>query len=148
MSRVNPINKITDIKLKTFNDIADDAANTIREMARKKPGLVKGKKYSSSYAEFKKQANKFSNNTSFIDLTLSGSTLESYMRRKEVRKNIVTVGFTSREAANVARGWEKKGYNLFQPKVVKHIKKTIQEVIGKELKANFNRASGRITITI
>ena len=38
MSRVNPINKITDIKLKTFNDIADDAANTIREMARKKPG--------------------------------------------------------------------------------------------------------------
>ena len=54
----------------------------------------------------------------------------------------------SKEAANVARGWGNKGYNLFKSSIIKAIEKKIDNAIGKELKKNFDQVSGRITITI
>ena len=146
MARVKPLNKIADIKLTTLEDIADASANEVRNQVREK-GVIKGK-YSPSYAAFKAKKGRF-RNTSFIDLTFSGNTLDSYMRIDgESNKKKQVVGFTSKEAANVAKGWGKRKYNLFQPSVIKAIEKKIDNAIGKELKKNFDQASGRITITI
>ena len=79
-----------------------------------------------------------------LDPLLGGKSPVAAVANK--RKQVV--GFTSKEAANVARGWDKKGYNLFQSSVIKVIEKKIDNAIGKELKKNFDQASGRITITI
>ena len=147
MAKIKPLNTIPDIKLRTLEDIADNAANEVRDQVRNKR-VIKGK-YSSNYAAYKAKRGSFSKNISFIDLTFSGSTLDSYMRLpNESNKKKQVVGFTSKEAANVGKGWEKKGYNLFASSVVKAIDKTIDNAIGKNLKKNFNQASGRITITI
>ena len=116
MARVKPLNKIADIKLTTLEDIADASANEVRNQVREK-GVIKG--------AFKAKKGRF-RNTSFIDLTFSGNTLDSYMRIDgESNKKKQVVGFTSKEAANVAKGWGKRKYNLFQPSVIKAIEKKI-----------------------
>lgn len=147
MARIKPLNQIAEIKLNTIEDIADNAANEVRDQIRDK-GVIKGT-YNSTYAAYKRRKGRTSNQTNYIDLTFSGNTLDSYMRiGSETTKNKMVVGFTSKEAANVARGWKKKGYNVFQPSIIKAIEKSIDNLIGKELDKNFDQASGRITITI
>ena len=147
MARVKPLNEIADIKLRTLEDIADASANEVRGQVRDK-GVIKGK-YSPKYAELKSRKGRASRQTSYIDLTFSGNTLDSYMRIDgESNKKKQVVGFSSKEAANVARGWGNKGYNLFKSSIIKAIEKKIDNAIGKELKKNFDQASGRITITI
>ncbi len=146
MARIKPLNTIVDIKLDTMEDIADASANEVRDQVRNK-GIIKGK-YSPSYAAFKAKKARF-RNTSFIDLTFDGVTLDSYMRLpSEATKDSQTVGFTNKEAENVAKGWAKKKYNLFASPVLKAINKIVDKRIDKNLKRNFDQASGRTTITI
>jgi len=147
MAKIKPLNKIVDIKLETFEDLADASANEVIDQVRNKKA-IKGK-YSPSYAAYKKKFGYASKQTGYIDLTFDGTTLDSYMRiPSESNKVKQVVGFSNKEAANVAAGWGKKKYNLFTTKIVKAIEKIIDNNIGKKLKKNFDQASGRITITI
>ena len=147
MAKIKPLNKIVDIKLETFEDLADASANEVIDQVRNKKA-IKGK-YSPSYAAYKKKFGYASKETGYIDLTFDGTTLDSYMRiPSESNKIKQVVGFSNKEAANVAAGWAKKKYNLFTTKILKAIEKIIDSNIDKKLKKNFDQASGRITITI
>ena len=147
MARVKHLNKIFDIKLNTIEDIADASANEVVDQVRNKK-VIKGS-YSPKYAAMKRMKGRSSRETSFIDLTFDGTTLNSYMRLpQEATKNSQTVGFSNKEAANVAKGWDRKGYNLFAQPVIKSINKLIDKNINKDLNKNFDQASGRTTITI
>tara|TARA_Y100000004_G_scaffold27800_1_gene28499 strand:+ start:237 stop:683 length:447 start_codon:yes stop_codon:yes gene_type:complete len=147
MARIKPLNTIVDIKLKTMEDIADASANEVIEQVRNKK-IIKGK-YSPRYAAFKRAEGRASRQTGFIDLTFDGVTLDSYMRLpSEATKDSQTVGFTNKEAENVAKGWANKKYNLFAAPVLKAINKIVDKRIDKNLKRNFDQASGRTTITI
>ena len=146
---IKPLNKIPEIKLKTLEDIADSSANTVVNTVREVPGAVTNKKYSSKYADYKAARGRKSRQTSFIDLTFSGNTLDSYKRiGREGSKKKQVVGFTNKEASGVAAGWVKRGYNILSNRISKLIDKEIDDHISKNLKANFKIASGRTTITI
>ena len=78
MAKIKPLNKTFDIKLKTFEDLADASANEVIDQVRNKKA-IKGK-YSPSYAAYKKKFGYASKETGYIDLTFDGTTLDSYMR--------------------------------------------------------------------
>ena len=51
MAKIKPLNKTFDIKLKTFEDLADASANEVIDQVRKKKAITG--KYSPSYAAYK-----------------------------------------------------------------------------------------------
>jgi hypothetical protein len=146
---IKPLNVIPEIKLKTLEDIADASANTVVDTIREVPNTATNRKYSPKYASYKSVHGRKSRQIGFVDLTFSGNTLDSYKRiSSEGSNEKQTVGFTNKEAANVAGGWAKKGYDILNNKIARLIDKNIDEHIDKNLKVNFKLATGRTTIKV
>ena len=148
---IKPLNKIVDIKLNTIEDIADSAANSVINSIREGRAniTINGrKKYSPAYAAKKKIEGRKSRETSYIDLTLSGNTLDSFQRKRGGSKTRQVVGFTTQEAENVARGWRNRRINIFNRNVIKEITKNLSETIDRELIQNMKLVSGRTTLEI
>ena len=141
---IKPLNKIVDIKLSTIEDIADSAANSVINSIREGRAniTINGrKKYSPVYAAKKKIEGRKSRETSYIDLTLSGNTLDSFQRKRGGSR-------TRQEAENVARGWRNTRINIFNRNVIKEITKNLSETIDRELIQNMKLVSGRTTLEI
>jgi len=126
------------VPLRSWKDIGDHAANKVREYVR--GGILKGK-YSKDYAEAKasrkagpKGASISSTQTSFVDLTLTGKMLGE-LKRTKVGKDFVQIGLSGVNAAK-AESNARRGYDLFDKKVLNRIEADIVHRIDKRVDSN------------
>jgi len=144
--KIKPIREIFDFPLKTMSAMASEAARTARTTVRKK-NTFGARKYNPNYADYKSKLGRSSRNISFVDLTFSGNTLNSY-RLREAKKNKATIGFTNAASEKVAADLSKRDLDFLNPTVMKAIGKVITERADKRLNFNMDAASGRTRIVI
>ena len=128
------------IPLKSWRDIGDYASIRIRKLIR--GGILKGK-YSKGYAEAKSSrkagggASITSTNTSFVDLTLTGKMLGE-LKTIKVGENFVRIGlsgFNAEKAESNAR----RGYDLFDNKVLRSVEVDIIQRIDRRVDSNVKK---------